>query len=167
MSRTQAIPYAPVPGTPALRDAVAKKLGEYHGRKFDRAEVMVSCGAKHSLANLFLATLDPGDEVIIPAPYWVSYPDMVLLAEGTPVFVPCPQNNGFKLVPEELEPAEERYRIVKTKRFDMKPMTPEEAALQMDLLGHDFYFFNNAETGRTAVVYRRSEGDVGLIDASA
>ena len=57
------------------------------------------------LFNAFLATLDPGDEVIIPAPYWVSYPDMVELAEGTPVAVACPQNNGFKLVPEELEKA--------------------------------------------------------------
>ena len=57
-------------------------------------------------------------------------------------------------------------RIVKTKQFDIKPMTPEEAALQMDVLGHDFYFFTNAETGVAAVVYRRNDGDVGLIDAS-
>ena len=57
-------------------------------------------------------------------------------------------------------------RIVKTKLFDIKPMTPEEAALQMDVLGHDFYFFTNAETGVAAVVYRRNDGDVGLIDAS-
>ena len=59
-----------------------------------------------------------------------------------------------------------RYRIVKTKRFESKPMTPEEAALQMDLLGHAFYLFSNAETGRAAVVYWRSEGDVGLIDGA-
>jgi putative sigma-54 modulation protein len=57
-------------------------------------------------------------------------------------------------------------RIVKTKRFEIKPMTPEEAALQMDMLGHDFYFFTNADTGVAAVVYRRNDGDVGLIDAS-
>ena len=57
-------------------------------------------------------------------------------------------------------------RIVKTKQFDIKPMTPEEAALQMDVLGHDFYFFTNADTGAAAVVYRRNDGDVGLIDAS-
>ena len=57
-------------------------------------------------------------------------------------------------------------RIVKTKQFDIKPMTPEEAALQMDVLGHDFYFFTNADTGVAAVVYRRNDGDVGLIDAS-
>lgn len=57
-------------------------------------------------------------------------------------------------------------RIVKTKRFDIKPMTPEEAALHMDMLGHDFYFFTNADTGGAAVVYRRNDGDVGLIDAN-
>jgi len=57
-------------------------------------------------------------------------------------------------------------RIVKTKRFEIKPMTPEEAALQMDMLGHDFFFFTNADTGAAAVVYRRNDGDVGLIDAS-
>jgi putative sigma-54 modulation protein len=57
-------------------------------------------------------------------------------------------------------------RIVKTKQFAIKPMTPEEAALQMDLLGHDFFFFTNAETGRAAVVYRRADGDIGLIDAT-
>jgi putative sigma-54 modulation protein len=58
-------------------------------------------------------------------------------------------------------------RIVKTKQFDIKPMTPEEAALQMELLGHDFFFFTNAETSRAAVVYRRADHDIGLIDASA
>ena len=64
--------------------------------------------------------------------------------------------------PEQAGPA----RIVKTKQFSIKPMTPEEAALQMDLLGHDFYFFTNAETERAAVVYRRNDGNVGLIDAT-
>ena len=68
---------------------------------------------------------------------------------------------------EEAEPAEGGPpRIVKTKQFDIKPMTPEEAALQMDVLGHDFYLFTNADTGVAAVVYRRNDGDVGLIDAS-
>jgi putative sigma-54 modulation protein len=73
-------------------------------------------------------------------------------------------------VPEVDESVEELEggppRIVKTKQFDIKPMTPEEAALQMDVLGHDFYFFTNADTGVAAVVYRRNDGDVGLIDAS-
>ena len=64
------------------------------------------------------------------------------------------------------DPDGARYRIVKSKRFEFKPMTPEEAAMQMDLLGHTFYLFSNAETGRAAIVYWRSEGDVGLIDGA-
>jgi len=71
-------------------------------------------------------------------------------------------DDGDEPVPGEHGPA----RIVKTKQFDIKPMTPEEAALQMDVLGHDFYLFTNADTGVAAVVYRRNDGDVGLIDAS-
>ena len=103
MSLNQAILYAPVPGTPALRDAVAKKLGDFHGRRWDRSEIIVSCGAKHSLANLFLATLDAGDEVVIPAPYWVSYPDMVGLAEGKPVIVGSTRAQGWRVSPNALE----------------------------------------------------------------
>ena len=74
LSQKEPVKYAPVPGVPALRDAVAAELGEVHGRTFERGQILVSCGAKHSLANLFLATLDPGDEVVIPAPYWVKLP---------------------------------------------------------------------------------------------
>jgi putative sigma-54 modulation protein len=72
------------------------------------------------------------------------------------------EDEGDESGPGEQGPA----RIVKTKQFDIKPMTPEEAALQMDVLGHDFYLFTNADTGVAAVVYRRNDGDVGLIDAS-
>lgn len=107
------IHYAPVPGTPALRDAVAKTLSEVHGRTFGRAEILVSCGAKHSLANLFLATCDPGDEVVIPSPYWVSYPDMAGLADAVPVFVPSTRADGWRVRPEALEAAlTERTRLV-------------------------------------------------------
>ena len=67
--------------------------------------MIVSCGGKQVIYNAFMATLDPGDEVIVPAPYWVSYPDMVLLAEGTPVFVDGIEENGFKITPEDLEAA--------------------------------------------------------------
>lgn len=103
LSEREAVQYTPVPGTPQLRDAVARTLGEVHGRPFDRTEILVSCGAKHSLANLFLATLDPGDEVVMPAPYWVSYPDMVGLAEGVPVVVPTRRSDGWRMGPEALE----------------------------------------------------------------
>lgn len=97
--------YAPVPGYPALRKAVAEELGAYHGRKFKPEEVIVSCGAKHSLANFFLVTLDPGDEVIFQAPYWVSYPEMVALADGKPVAVPTTSATGLKLTPDLLAQA--------------------------------------------------------------
>lgn len=99
------IHYAPVPGTPALRDAVAKTLSAVHGRSFARAEILVSCGAKHSLANLFLAMCNPGDEVVIPQPYWVSYPDMAGLADALPVFVPTTRAEGWRMRPEGLEAA--------------------------------------------------------------
>ncbi len=76
-----------------------------YGLDYHRENILVSCGGKHALYNLFQAIVGPGDEVIIPAPYWVSYPDMVALADGTPVFVPCLQANGFKMQPEQLERA--------------------------------------------------------------
>ncbi|HLT39627.1 MAG TPA: pyridoxal phosphate-dependent aminotransferase [Enhygromyxa sp.] len=99
------IGYAPVPGIPALRDAVAAELSEFHGRPIARNQVVVSCGAKHSLANLFLATLSPGDEVVFGAPYWVSYPEMVALAGGTAKIVECPRTQNYKLTPEQLRAA--------------------------------------------------------------
>lgn len=107
------IHYAPVPGTPALRDAVARVLSEVHGRAYDRNHVLVSCGAKHSLANLFLSICDPGDQVVIPTPYWVSYPDMAGLAEAEPVFVPTTRADGWRMKPEALEAAlGERTRVI-------------------------------------------------------
>jgi len=75
-----------------------------------------------------------------------------------------PESDDEDTVPDRDRPGQDR--IVKTKRFEIKPMTPEEAALQMDMLGHDFYLFTNADTGVAAVVYRRRDGDVGLIDAN-
>lgn len=97
--------YAPVPGLPALRDAVAAELSEFHGVTIQRNQVVVSCGAKHSLANLFLVTLSPGDEVVFGAPYWVSYPEMVALAGGTPRILDCPRSQNYKLTPAQLREA--------------------------------------------------------------
>lgn len=91
--------YPPNSGIPALRDAVADDAG------VTRAEVIISTGAKQVLANAMLATLDPGDEVIMPAPYWTSYSDIVRLAGGVPVVITCPMTQGFKLTPEQLEAA--------------------------------------------------------------
>ena len=97
--------YTPVAGMPALRDAAAAELAAYHGRPVSRAEVLISCGAKHSLANLFMVTLSPGDEVVIPAPYWVSYVDMVKLGDGVPVVVGTRREHGWRLQPDDLEAA--------------------------------------------------------------
>ena len=97
--------YTDVSGTQALRKAVALKFKRDSGIDYKPEEVMVSTGAKQVLFNAMLATLNAGDEVIIPSPCWVSYPDIVTLADGKPVLVPCGQNNGFKLRAEDLEAA--------------------------------------------------------------
>jgi len=92
-------------GTPELKAAVCAKFKRENGLDYTPDQVTIGAGGKQVIYNAFMATLNVGDEVIIPAPYWVSYPDMALLAEGTPVIVPCPQNNNFKLLPEDLEAA--------------------------------------------------------------
>ncbi|HEX5420656.1 MAG TPA: pyridoxal phosphate-dependent aminotransferase [Gammaproteobacteria bacterium] len=98
--------YTPIPGTLALRKAIAGKFQRENGLSYDPAtQITVGCGGKSVLFNAFMATLDPGDEVVIPAPYWVSYPDIVRLAEGTPVFVECTERSGFLMTPEQLEAA--------------------------------------------------------------
>jgi aspartate aminotransferase len=97
--------YTPVGGILPLKDAVIEKLRKDNGLSYSREEVMVSCGAKHTLYNIAQALLDPGDEVIIPAPYWVSYPDQALLAGATPVIVRTEESEGFMLRAEDLEAA--------------------------------------------------------------
>ena len=97
--------YTAVDGTPALKEAIAAKFKRENGLDYAAGEITVGTGGKQVLYNAFQATLNAGDEVIIPAPYWVSYPDMVLLAEGEPVFVSCGANQNFKLQPEALEAA--------------------------------------------------------------
>ena len=97
--------YTAVDGTPAVKQAIADKFKRENGLDYGLDQITVGSGGKHVIFNAFMATLDPGDEVIIPAPYWVSYPDMVLLAEGTPVIVEAPQSNGFRMGPEDLEAA--------------------------------------------------------------
>ena len=97
--------YTPIPGTMALREAICGKLKRENGLDYAADEVIVSCGGKQVLYNAFVATLDEGDEVIVPTPYWVSYPDMVLLAGGTPVFVDGREDSGFRIAPEDLEAA--------------------------------------------------------------
>jgi aspartate aminotransferase len=97
--------YTAVDGTPALKQAICRKFERDNGLSYTPEQITVGTGGKQVLYNAFMATLDPGDEVVIPAPYWVSYPDMVLLAGGEPVFVTCPEQTGFKLRAEDLDAA--------------------------------------------------------------
>lgn len=95
--------YTPVAGTDELRLAIVEKFQRDQGVTYDKSQILVSCGAKHSLYNLFQALIDPGDEVIIPAPYWVSYPDQVLLADGTPVILHTLESENYAIDPSALE----------------------------------------------------------------
>ncbi|MBI2875604.1 MAG: aminotransferase class I/II-fold pyridoxal phosphate-dependent enzyme, partial [Candidatus Tectomicrobia bacterium] len=94
--------YTNVGGTDELKDAIRLKLSRDNGVEYERKEILVSCGAKHSLYNIAQVLFERGDEVIIPAPCWVSYPDQVELAEAQPVIVETPEANGFKLTPDLL-----------------------------------------------------------------
>src|SRR5436189_5518651 len=97
--------YTPSAGIPELRQAIAEKLAADNGLSYRSAQVIVSNGAKHSCYNAILATCQPGDEVIIPSPYWVSYPDMVRLAGAEPVIVPTSERNNWKMRASDFENA--------------------------------------------------------------
>ncbi|MGQ3049034.1 MAG: pyridoxal phosphate-dependent aminotransferase [Niveispirillum sp.] len=123
--------YTDVDGTPDLKKAICAKFARENGLTYTPDQVTVGVGGKQVLYNALMATLNAGDEVIIPAPYWVSYPDMVLLAEGTPVTVACPAENGFKLLPADLEAA----ITAKTKWLILNsPSNPTGAAYTADEL---------------------------------
>ncbi|MDJ0387363.1 pyridoxal phosphate-dependent aminotransferase [Roseomonas sp. E05] len=117
--------YTDVSGTKALREAAAAYFKREHGLDYKPEEIVVSTGGKQVIFNAMLATIDAGDEAIIPAPCWVSYPDIVSLAEGTPVIISAGQNQGFKITPEQLEAA----ITPKTKWFILNnPCNPTGAA---------------------------------------
>jgi aspartate aminotransferase len=97
--------YTPAGGTDELKDAVVDKLKKDNGLAYERSQVLVSCGAKHSLYNIAEALFDPGDEVIIPSPYWVSYPDQVILNDAVPVIVETTEQEGFRISAAKLEKA--------------------------------------------------------------
>jgi len=97
--------YTAVDGTPTLKKAIQGKFKRENNLSYELDQISVGTGGKQVIYNVFMATLNPGDEVIIPAPYWVSYPDMVLLAGGTPKIVKCSEENEFKITPEELKKA--------------------------------------------------------------
>ena len=121
--------YTAVDGTPALKQAVVAKFKRENGLDYTTDQVTVGAGGKQVIFNAMVATIDPGDEVIIPAPYWVSYPDIVLLCGGTPVAVDCPSQTGFKLQPADLEAA----ITAKTKWIILNsPNNPTGAAYSRD-----------------------------------
>ena len=95
--------YVPGKGTPALQQAIVEKFKRDNNLSYNLDEIMVGVGGKHIIYNAMMATLNPGDEVIIPAPFWVSYPDIVMLAEGKPIIVKCDALQDFKITPEQLE----------------------------------------------------------------
>ena len=97
--------YGPAAGEPALREAIAQKLKTDNSLSYERENIMVTNGGKHSLHNLMMTMIEPGDEVIIPSPYWVSYPEMVKLAGGTPVIVPTTIENQYKITAAQLKQA--------------------------------------------------------------
>lgn len=97
--------YTDVDGTVDVKDAVALKFKRDNGLVYERSQISVNSGGKHTLFNALVATVDVGDEVIIPAPYWVSYPDIVNFAGGTPVFIAAPASQGYKITPAQLEAA--------------------------------------------------------------
>ena len=123
--------YTPVGGIDELKDAVIEKLRKDNGLVYTRPQIVVSTGAKHTLFNMAQVLFGQGDEVIIPAPYWVSYPDIVLLADATPVFVNAVESEGFKLTPAKLEKA----ITARTKALILNsPSNPTGAAYSFDEL---------------------------------
>ncbi len=123
--------YTAPDGMPELKQAICAKFARENGLSYSPAQISVGTGGKQILYNALMATLNPGDEVIIPAPYWVSYPDMVLLAGGTPVAVECGLDTGFRMTPEQLEAA----ITPKTKWFIFNsPSNPTGAGYSRDQL---------------------------------
>jgi aspartate aminotransferase len=117
--------YTPVSGTVSLKDAIIEKFKRDNQLTYDRKNIIVGVGGKQVIYNFFMATLNPGDEVIIPAPYWVSYADIVRLAEGTPILVHTSPKNNFQITPEELK----AHITNKTKVFIFNsPSNPTGAA---------------------------------------
>jgi aspartate aminotransferase len=123
--------YTAAEGSPELRKAVAEKFKRENGLEYAPNQIIIGCGGKHVIFNALAATLDAGDEVVIPAPYWVSYPDMVLLMGGKPVIIEAGENNAFKIRPEQLDKA----ITSKTKWLILNsPSNPTGAAYSKDEL---------------------------------
>lgn len=125
--------YTAAAGTPALREAICAKLQRENRLQYSPDQIVVSCGGKHSLYNIFQTILNPGDEVIIPAPYWVSYPDQVLLADGVPVILPTTQEQGFKISAQQLDECLQQHPRAKAVIIN-SPSNPTGAVYTPDAL---------------------------------
>ncbi|KEO83438.1 pyridoxal phosphate-dependent aminotransferase [Tumebacillus flagellatus] len=139
--------YTAVPGIVELRKKIAEQLATKR-LSYTADDILVSSGAKHSLYNAFMALCNPGDEVILPAPYWVSYPEMIRLAEGVPVILPTDESTGFKITPAQLEAAVTAKTKVLLLNSPSNPTgavyTPEELqALAEVVRKHDFYVISD------------------------
>lgn len=140
--------YTPVAGIPELREAIAEKLQSFNQISYDPAQIVVSCGGKHSLALAFQTLLEPGDEVIIPAPYWLSYPHMVRIAGGVPKFVSAGWEQNFKITPQQLAEAITDKTKVLVINNPSNPTgmvyTPEELkALATVAIEHDLWIISD------------------------
>ena len=123
--------YTAAAGIPELKTAVADKLKRENGLNYKPSEIVVSCGAKHTLFNIFMALLNPGDEVIIFSPYWVSYPEQMRIADGVPVFIPLDESRNFEIDFDRLE----RSITGKTRAMIVNsPSNPTGAVLSEDSL---------------------------------
>ena len=127
--------YTAAAGTPKFRQAISAKLERENGLSYPPDDIVVSSGGKHSLFNIFQSILNAGDEVLIPTPYWVSYPDQVLLADGIPVFLPTTDADGFKISPEQLEAALGEHPRAKALVLN-SPSNPTGAVYPPDHLRH-------------------------------
>jgi aspartate aminotransferase len=125
--------YTAAAGTPALREAICGKLQRENKLTYSPDQIVVSCGGKHSLYNIFQTILNPGDEVVIPAPYWVSYPDQVLLADGVPVIIPTTQEQGFKMTAQQLDECLQQHPRAKAVIIN-SPSNPTGAVYSPDAL---------------------------------
>ncbi len=140
--------YTAPDGRPELKSAICRKLKRENGLDYNNSQITVGNGGKHVLYNALMATLNPGDEVIVPAPYWTSYPDMVLLADGDAGRVACTAESGFKLTPADLEAAITPQDQVADPEFALEPLRRglylgrdegghRRAAQASPCLGHD------------------------------
>ena len=114
--------YTDVDGIPELKDAICAKFKRENGLEYKREQINVSPGGKPVIFNAWMATLNPGDEVIIPAPYWVSYPDMAIMCGGTPVFIDTTIESGFKIQPEALRQGDNAAHEVVAAELAVEPV---------------------------------------------